>query len=196
LILSDSVPKYTKAKDTLTSFHKGNTIGQLNDLVCFNQVVQLSKYGIILIHAGTNDLAQLIKSGKIASTTVQQLLQFYIELCNSIRRRNTRAILVFSAILPRAHEFQVFFPYIFGLNFALEKWCAKSSGMCVFLNTHKQFLQLGVPKFQLFSKSDGLHPNGAGNDRLEARLQQALTADNIINAINSKRTRRLAVLPF
>ncbi len=33
-----SIPKYTKAKNSEISFHKGDTVGQLNDLFSFGKV--------------------------------------------------------------------------------------------------------------------------------------------------------------
>jgi hypothetical protein len=192
LILSDSIAKYTKAKDTITSYHKGKTIGQLNDIVCFNKDLNINRFGLILIHAGTNDLAQWVYSDFVEHLQVQHILGYYKELRNSIRRRNTRAIIVFSAIIPRVKDFKLFYPYAYGVNFALEKLCAKSNGTCIFLPTHKYFLRNGIPMPNLYSSSDGLHPNGAGNDRLEARFQQALTASSLTNALNSKRTKLLA----
>ncbi len=83
LILSDSIPKYTKAKNSEISFQKGDTVAQLNDLVSFGKV-NVHGHNSILIHVGTNDLAQLIYNGQI-HTTVQQLLQSYKQLRSSIR---------------------------------------------------------------------------------------------------------------
>ncbi len=106
-ILSKSIPKYTKAKNSEISFHKGDTVGQLNYLVSFGKV-NLYRHCIILIHAGTNDFAQYIYNGQIHDTTVQELLQSYKQLRNSIRRCNNYVILLFSAILPRKQDFKMF----------------------------------------------------------------------------------------
>jgi hypothetical protein len=163
--LTDSIPKYTKAKDADISFHKGDTVGQLNDLVSFESV-KVQGYSIILIHAGTNDLENLIETGKIHQTTVQELLEFYKQLRNSIRRCNCYSILVFSAILPRRNFFQLFYPYAYRLNFAIEKWCARSNGSCIFIPSYKIFIAYGRPKQCMYSVKDGLHHRGAGKDAL------------------------------
>jgi len=170
-------------------------VGQLNDLVSFENV-NVHGYSVILIHAGTNDLAKLIENGKIHQVTVQEILEFYKQLRNSIRRRNNYAILLFSAIIPRHQDFELFYPYAYGLNFAIEKWCARSKGTCIFIPSHKVFLAYGKPKQCMYSVSDGLHPRGAGKDTLEAYFQQALTVSSMLERTNSKRTQKLANLPY
>ncbi len=174
------------------SFHKGDTVTRINDLVSFD----VKGYRVILIHAGTNDLAELINTQKSQHTTVQQVLERYKLLRSSIRRRNNHAILLFSGILPRDQEFDQFFPYAFGLNFALEKWCAKSNGFCIFLPSYKMFLSYGQPNSCMFSNSDGLHPRGAGKDQLEAYFQQAVTVSSKLERIHSKHTKKLKKLTY
>ncbi len=67
-------------------------------------------------------------------------------------------------------------PCLFGLNFALEKWCAMSQGRRIFIATHKVFLSAGQPKWERFSRSDNIHPNGPGTDiLLQELLQQAMS---------------------
>ncbi len=61
LILSDSILKYGKVQNAKLSFHKGDTVTRINDLVSFGQV-DVKGYRVILIHARTNDLAELINT--------------------------------------------------------------------------------------------------------------------------------------
>ena len=190
LVLTDSLGKHLNIKGADVSFHRGCTVGKLNDMISFGSV-QVQGYSKILIHVGTNDLAQLISSGEIHSVTVHHVLQFFKRLSHSIARKNARAI-QFSAILPRSHNFDLFYNYAYGLNFALEKWCARSKASRIFVPSHKPFLLFGRANPSLLSVSDGLHVRGAGNDTLEAFFQQALSTGNMLKVTNSKHTKKLA----
>ena len=79
-----------------------------------------------------------------------------------IRWHNSQAMLFFSSILPRYELFDDFFPYIYGINFAVEKWYAKSNGACVYIDSNAWFRAKGKPRQELYGKNDGLHPNGSG----------------------------------
>ncbi len=100
---------------------------------------------------GTNDISQLVDSGLIKTVTVHDIKHKYEALRKVIPHSNRHATLIFSAILPHAHQFNLFFPLIFGLNFALEKWCAKFVGKRIFIHTHKLFLRRDKPKSEQFS---------------------------------------------
>ncbi len=90
----------------------------------------------------------------------------YHALYESVHRLNGRAIILVLSILPGSDDYQTFFPLSFGLNFALEKWCAMSQGRRIFIATHKVFLRAGQPKWERFSRSDNVHPNGPGTEIL------------------------------
>ena len=184
-----------QAKNTDISIHRGHTVRQINDHVFFGKV-KVTDFQTILIHAGTNDIAQLIQSGSIKTALPQHILQYYVSLRQSIRRRNSHAILLFSSILPRVQDFHTFFPYVFGINFALEKWCAQSKGTCIFVPSYTLFLKQGLPKAHLFSEKDGLHLNGAGMDVLESCFQQALTVPSMLEKVSSRRVKKLSLLPY
>ncbi len=53
----------------------------------------------------------------------------------------------------------------------------------------------GVPIKALFA-ADGVHPNGAGCGTLQAGFQQALSVSTMLERAVSRRTRRLAALPW
>ncbi len=121
MVLVDFIPKYVNAKYTKVSFHKGNKIQNLTDQIKFNKDTDLANCDLILIMVGTNDISHLVDSGLIKTVTVHDIMHKYEALCKVIRRYNRHANLIFSAILPHAHKSNLFFPLIFGLNFALEK---------------------------------------------------------------------------
>ena len=194
MVLGDSIPKYASAKETDVKYFKGHTVSQLSDLVFFGKV-KVEGYSIIVIHAGTNDLNYLISSGKIGRMLPHQVLAYFQALRANIRRRNSSAIIQFSSVLPRIDDFQLYDPLIRGLNFAIEKWCAKAGPTCLFIPSWRWFVAKGQPVMAYYAK-DGLHPNGAGNDVLQAGLQQSMVVANMLERARSRRTRRLAELPF
>ncbi len=120
----------------------------------------------------------------------------YHTLHKVICKRNRHAIILFSSILPRPDNFYLYFPLIFGLNFALKKWCAQSAGTCVFVSSHKEFIKHGRPKREQYSTTDGLHPNGVGTGVLESFIRQALSPQFILENISSKRVACLVQLPY
>ncbi len=78
---------------------------------------------------------------------------------------------MFSSTLPRADNFDFYFPLITDINFALEKWCAQSGSRRVLVPSHSQFLRGGRPNSECFARADGLHPNNVGTDDLQVFYQ-------------------------
>ncbi len=154
----------------------------------------MSPYSIILVHAGTNDLNNLITSGQLASTSIRHFIYRYIALRANIRRCNSHALILISSVLPRLDEFQIYDPLIRGINFALEKMCAKTGGACLYVPSFKWFMSYDSP-IKAYFASDGIHPNGAGNGALQAGFQQSLSVGTMIERAVSRRTKRLAALP-
>ncbi len=122
-MLSDSIPKYISAKYTEVTFHKGYKILQLADKTRFDNEVDIQGCDFILIMVDTNDISELITKSDFTFLTVHDIMARYHALNKVICKRNRHAIILFSSILPRADNFDLYFPLIFGLNFALEKWC-------------------------------------------------------------------------
>lgn len=83
-----------------------------------------------------------------------------------------------------------------GINFALDKWCAKSFCATIYNPTYATFLDHGMPREELYSVSDGLHLNGAGVDRLEAAIAQALSTGYLLEKARYLRLRKLAVINY
>ncbi len=150
---------------------------------------------MILIHVGTNDLNNLIKSDRIKHTLPHHIMEHFYALRANIRRKNTYAILQFSSVLPRIDDFPTYDPLVRGINFAIEKMCAKSKGACIYVPSWKWFVSNGAPIEAYYCK-DGLHPNGAGNGALQAGIQTSLSTAAMLERVRSRRTLRLASLPF
>ncbi len=169
-------------------FYRGDKILQLADRIVFGQV-SVAGFYYILIHVGINDLSEWLQKDLIWPHTIHDLLNRYKALYKVLRRRNKSAIIMFSSILPYADKFDQFFPLICSINFALEKWCAKSGGTRLFMASHAQFLRKGKPKHELFARVDGLHPNGVGTDDLQSFFQHVLTSEYVYEQTQSKRVK-------
>ena len=139
----------------------------------------------------------MFKFNKCKSTLVTHILDRYKALREFIRWRNSHAVILFSAILPRdSRSFAQYAPYIYGINFALEKLCAKSSGSCVFVDTWKFLMNGNRPRDELFAKRDDLHLCGFGDDRLQHCWRQALSDAYIVEKRCSRKVLKLASIPY
>ena len=104
------------------------TVTKLTDRIRFVQV-GVARQEIILIHVDTNHVADPLScSGSARAKTPQQLLRKYKVLRDVIRRWKSRALILFSSILLMLKQYSRFKPYMLGLNFTLEEWCARSGG--------------------------------------------------------------------
>ena len=193
LVISVSLAKYVRARNTDVTAYPGTTIPKIIDEILFGKL-DMSGFARIMIHMGTNDLANLIDNGDIQYFRVESVMCLFRLLRDVIRRRNSRAILIFASLPPRLERFDLFFPYQYGLNHALEKWCAKSTGS-IFYARYKPFMAWGRPRDELYAR-DGLHFNGAGVEVLEAVIQQAFSSSSLLDQINSKRRHRLASVTY
>ena len=195
LVLSDSMAKYVNMGDHDVKAFRGDTVRRLTDRIRFGEV-EVSGYSRILIHVGSNDLSNMVSSGHVKRLTVFHMMDRYVALRNSIRRRNSQAVLLISAVLPRVNRFTLFKPYIIGLNFSLEKWCAKTRGACIFIPSYDSFMVRGEPNAALISDKDGLHLDGGGVDVLEGLFQQALSTGYLGVRVRTARTYLLRTLEY
>ena len=62
LLLTDSVAKYVAVNGVVTSAHKGHTVLGLADKIRFDNV-SVRGFSIIILHVGTNDIANSVISG-------------------------------------------------------------------------------------------------------------------------------------
>ena len=195
MVLSDSMAKYVSinACTDVQSF-RGDTVWRLTDRIAFNRL-SVKGYARILIHVGANDLSNMVDEDE-RYVTVFTLINRFKALRNVIRRQNKNALLLFSSVLPRVNRYHIFKPLCHGLNFALEKMCARSKGSNVFVASYKRFISFGSPREELFAENDGLHLNGAGVVELTACFQQALSTGHLMGRVGAKRRKRLAKLPY
>ena len=181
--------KYVRVQNTVVKTYCGATVPCVADKIRFGEL-SVSGYDRIFIQLGTNDIANLIE---ISHVTVHEITH---SLRDVIRKKNSRALIIFSSILPCLERYELFKPYVRGVNFALEKWCAKSQGATVFNPTYTAFLDRGKPRAELYSVSDGLHLNGAGVDRLAAAISQALSTGYLLERVRSRRARTLSTVSY
>lgn len=189
-MLTDSMAKYVQIKGAKVCAFRGDTIGRLADRIRFRSV-DVTGYSRIFIHVGSNDISNLVSSGQIRQVNAVDVLRRFKSLRTIIRRRNSRASLLFSSILPRVKQFDLYKPYISGLNFALEKWCASSKGASVYIPSFQPFLVYGRPKTELYA-CDGLHLSGSGVELLEGCIQQALSTGYLLKRVSTRRVAKLA----
>ena len=195
-MLSDSIGKYAQINaHTEVKAFRGDTVRRLTDRIAFSQV-SVRGYSRILIHVGSNDISNLIEKQELRSVTIFNIMERFRALRNTIRRQNSGALLLFSSILPRKDNYTLYRPFIHGLNFALEKFCAKSRGCNIFVPSYRQFLEYGQPIPGLFSDKDGLHLDGSGVVVLDGCFQQALSTGYLMTRVKCKRNEKLANLPY
>ena len=174
---------------------RGDTVRRLTDRIAFGEV-NVVGYARILIHVGSNDISDFVSRRHPRSTTFMHVLDRFGALRNTIRRKNSSALLLFSSVLPRKDDYALFKPYIQGLNFALAKICAKTGGTNIFVPSYRAFLKYGEPRPELFADNDGLHLSGAGVVMLESCFQQALSTGYLMLNLKSKSTRKLSQIPY
>ena len=151
---------------------KGHTILQIADRLKFSTIM-LCEYGTVLLHVGTNDIANLSDR-----TTFFDLMDRYKLLVDFIKFKCSRAKILILGLIPRPKDFVHTHPLIWGINNALQSWCCLYQYL-IFVPAHKAFLQNSQPRLNLFSASDLLHLNGLGVYSMERVIRQAVSAKNI-----------------
>ena len=191
-VFSDSIPARARKIKCVVRAFPGATILGLTDRIISGEV-GVRGLKRILLHVGINDINNLIDKKKHRADTIFQVMDRFKALRDAIRRRNSSALLLVSSILPRRSRYYVFRPYIQGLNFALEKWCAKSKHT-VFIPSYQSFLSQGQPIAALYSERDGLHLSKSGVEKLEACFQQAFSTGYLLTRVTANRVGKLASL--
>ena len=194
IALTDSIYKHGRSKVFEIFAQPGATLKNFTDNIRFGKrgwnVKGVSR---ILIHGGANSMFE--RNGQIRRVTIFEVLEEFKAIRTVIRRENSSAILIFSSILPRRDGYLENKSYIAGINFALEKWCARSKGSCVFLPSYVPFIKHGKPNKALLSDSDGLHPCGAGVSKLDSLFEQAFSSEFLLDKVLSERVRILRGQP-
>ena len=119
LVISVSLAKYVRARNTDVKAYPGATIPKIIDEIRFGKLY-VSGFAGIMIHMGSNDLANLIDNGDIQYVRVKSVMRLFRLLRDLIRRRNSRAILIFASLPSRLERCDLFLPYQYSLNHALE----------------------------------------------------------------------------
>ena len=127
LVLTDSLGKYTRVPGATIKAYPGETLTRLTDRISFRKV-DIRRVSRILVHAGTNDIANLIDSGRIRHTTPQDLLRLFSILRSMIHRRNSRAVILFSSVLPRLKRFELYKGYATGWTSAWRSGAPSQKG--------------------------------------------------------------------
>ena len=121
LVVCDSIPKYCQINRGDVYPFPGATIERLTDRIAFGKWVDVRGYARIIVHVGANDLSDMVTANQSKPVTVFDMMAGYKELRNTIREKNPRALIIFSSVLPRYEQYDLFKPYAQGLNYALEK---------------------------------------------------------------------------
>ena len=116
MILNDSLGKYVNVPRAVVKAFPSETVTKLRDRIRSSQV-DIAWHERILVHVGTNNVADLLSSRRARSVTPQQVLRKYKVLREVIRRQNSRALILFSYILLRLNQLRKFKPYVLGLNY-------------------------------------------------------------------------------
>ena len=206
VILTDSLSKYVKVPRAVVKTFPGETVTKLTDSLPWRDGHQADGQNQVwpggYLPAWENTGSRRyqwcgwrveVQESKVSDTAAGPEEIQGVE--RGHWRRNSRALILFSSILPRLKQFRKFKPYVLGLNFALEKWCTESWGSYVFIPSYRSFLAGGQPREELFAK-DGLRFNRAGVDRLKACLQQALLTEHLMVRVTAELTRKLSELTY
>ena len=94
MILIDSLGKYVKVPRAVVNAFLGETVTNLTDRIRFGQV-DITRHERILVHIGTNDVDDLLRSRRARSVTLQQALRKYKVLREVIQRWNSQALILF-----------------------------------------------------------------------------------------------------
>lgn len=125
----------------------------------------------VIVHLGTNNV--------LPGTTVPQLASQYKNLIGVIKNYFPQSTIFCSAILPRPKDFWL---TKFFVNSANELICIIAAKFgCVFLPSHKLFLDAGHPR-DLFA-GDQLHLKGSGLFELSELVKQQLAIRSVIGPL-------------
>ena len=167
--------------------YPGYTLARISDLIAFGQV-NVKNYSAILLHFGTNDIPPTWDKHhkKHMVKSIDAVVQEYKSLVQLIRRDNSQAYIVLSAIIPRPIDHAKTKLRVEAINNKVQQWCCTQNRL-IFQPTYKFFIKAGSPVLSYFSPSDRLHLRGAGIKRLQQCMQQALSEKNLAKANHWRR---------
>lgn len=156
----------------------------------------------ILVHAGTNNVSELISSNLRRAEEIRftgladrplisppHIFQEFIDLINTIWEFNSECIIIFSAIIPRPCDHQESDLIIRETNSLIKQYCNNSDKL-IFNPTYRWFESQGWPIITYYSYWDRLHLSEQGVRVLTQALQMALADRNIELKSHSKGTKR------
>ena len=175
-IVTDSMVKLVPGYDHLLhEYRPGLTITDLTRLILDGEI-KVSMHAVLWLHIGTNSLAPRPRRWRerddriIAEVnSVPRLMAEVKRLKSAIRRYNRRAMVVFSAVLPRPCDDRETGPVVAAFNARLKAWAATELRVA-FVDSATPFLytrgpQHDRPRRELFN-SKGLHLSQSGEHTL------------------------------
>ena len=181
LLTGDSIikhiPDWEYTKDgtphlVRTECFRGCTTERLKSKIDRNRLV-VTGYDIIIIHIGTNDVAN----------RCHNILQLYRQLVQSIKNKNNVAKIIISLPIPRPVDFQTSWPLQVDIN-NNATWQGRQHGYKTW-KTYKPFLskQRGNQPQQIRDRdmyaNDGLHLSTKGTRRLWQQIKLCLTMSDL-----------------
>ena len=143
--------------DVVIKSFRGDTIAQLTNRIDKGQV-DLSPFDYVIIHVGTNNIANQQPYDKIIAD--------YGNLIPTIKKRKRSIRVIISAILPRPCDHEFTDPIIKDVNKCLRSAMGPDLGFH-FIESWKAVSKFGTYSRYLFAKNDGgLHLNLEGSRRL------------------------------
>jgi lysophospholipase L1-like esterase len=146
--------------------YPGTTISRLAHLF-WSKRISLEKFDFIIVHVGTNDVAQ--------GRSVGSILSDYGNLIAAIRSVKRSISIIVSSILPRPVDQKITDGVIFEINTNLRENISKDLSF-KFVRSYRPFCFKGKVKRHLFAKLDGgLHLNAEGTSHLRHYLIGVIT---------------------
>lgn len=155
LVVGDSmIQKVQNIPDTIVRSYRGDNIEDLTNHLRWDVMPTIYDKDIILVHVGTND---------VYTSTLEQMMKEMKLLTDWIHRRNPKAKLFLSAILPRPRDFWTTQPKIIDFNRAVAE--KEVQWNFTYVHTYNFFQRARLPKAEMYYE-DHLHASDKGAVRM------------------------------
>ena len=145
---------------------RGDSISKLTNRIKTKEA-DLSKFDFVILHVGTNDIAN--------KASFEHIISDYGNLIGVCRNVKPSLKIVVSAIIPRPVDHEITDGIIRQVNTHLNNVMSKDMNFR-FICTYKPFTHCGKVKRELFAKRDGgLHLNFEGTNRLKYFFLKVIT---------------------
>ena len=156
MVLGDSIARrLPDMRDCDNMARGGETLGSLRMRLA-NGMIRVGQAQVIVMHVGTNDVAN--------GSSPRQIAASYDQVIKSIKHQNPRATIVVSAIVPRWLDDQDTGPVIASINKMLQENSDRVWN-CLMVRSDKQFRCGGYIRREFYDQ-DRLHLNARGSQRL------------------------------